>query len=337
MYRVALSALIALLSICNTNGQSKTTDFEMVLPTGKVPHSLYRTIRVLDSRLDTTNMGVVQVGMLNAKARVVPKTPFPAQLQSVLDQLVDSAAGNGELLLQLRKFSFAEVTKSMSEKGFCYLRLILYAKTGDGYHRLDAIDTMLITGGMDVTKPSARKAGQTVTAFIANSLAEPPTANQQILDDYLLTRVDSIEKRQIKIYNTSTYTEGLYKTFTSFINQTPDDSIVSVDYDSGRINTVRIPGKKAKGDKVKLANVYAIVYQGIPYIATEFFYYPLKKKEDDFYFTGLSRMNPSTGDMVTAQLMLGIIGGLLVQGDAYKFEMRIDHLNGHFVRIKQIH
>ena len=56
--------------------QSRPSDFTILLPTERVPNSLYKTIRYLDLRLDTTNMGFVQLGVFNRKATVVTKMPF---------------------------------------------------------------------------------------------------------------------------------------------------------------------------------------------------------------------------------------------------------------------
>jgi len=337
MYKFTVFTLILLIHVHTSKGQSKTADFEITLPTGKTSHSLYRTIRMMDSRLDTTYMGIVQLGMFNTRARVVPKTAFARQLQNVLNSLNDSTAGDGELLLQLRQFSFAEITKATSERGYCYLRVVLYAKAGDSYRRLDGIDTVLVTKSMDVTKLSARKASNAFSDLIARNLTLAPAEGQDVYTDYSLTRLDSIEKRKITVYNKQQYTEGVYRSYDAFMNQAPTDTIQKVEYDNGVLSTIRIPGKKAKGEKLKSSEVYALVYQGTPYISTEFGYYPLEKKEDDFYFVGLSRMAPTTGDMVTAQIFFGILGGLLVTGDAVRFQMKIDHISGGIVRIKQVY
>src|SRR5262245_4098183 len=91
--------LCALSGICtNLLAQNRTEDFMITLPEQKITGSLYKTISYLDSRYDTSHMGIVQLGAFNKKARVVPKTHFSVQLQQVLNALTDSTAKEGELL-----------------------------------------------------------------------------------------------------------------------------------------------------------------------------------------------------------------------------------------------
>src|SRR5689334_3925025 len=115
--------LAALCIFCTaTFAQRATEDYTITLPEQKISNSLYRNISYLDSRYDTSNMGIVQLGAFNRKARVIPKVPFSMQLTTVLQAMTDSSAKDGELLFQLRQFNFAEITGAMSERGYCYLR-----------------------------------------------------------------------------------------------------------------------------------------------------------------------------------------------------------------------
>ncbi len=67
----------------------------------KVSNSLYKTIFFLDSREDTADIGAINVGVLNHPAKLKLRMPFQPQLQMLMDSLIDSSAGNGELLFQL--------------------------------------------------------------------------------------------------------------------------------------------------------------------------------------------------------------------------------------------
>ncbi len=82
--------------------------------------------------------------------------------------------------------------------------------------------------------------------------------------------------------------------------------------------------------------MYAFVYKGQPFVATEYGYYPLQKINDDFYFTGKAKVTANTGDVIAASLFFGIIGGLIASNSEATFEMKIDHLNGGFIRLKEI-
>jgi len=324
---------ITLLIYSNTQAQS-TQKFAFELPENKVSNSLYNKISVLDTRMDTTNMGIIQTGAFNKKTKVIAKEPLNIQFKNILTALTDSTAKPQELLIQLRQLSFVEITGSFSEKGYFYLRAGIYAKQPDGYRQVGAIDTVsLTTSGVDVTGALLKHGSETIAGFIAANLNKAPvTATTYKYTD--LVKIDSVEKRNLKVYNTNRYTDGLYLTYKSFCNQVPDAPLVVtnnfIDY------TMKTPGEKGKLKKVKSDKVYAVVYQGQAYIATKYDYYPLKKTNDDFFFTGKASATPSTVSMVTAGVFFGMLGSLIASNAEATFEMKIDHINGEFIRIKEI-
>jgi hypothetical protein len=282
-------------------------------------------------------MGIVQLGAFNTKARVISRRSLPDQLTDVIHALIDSSAGNGELLFQLRQLSFAEVTAAMSEKGYFHLRAVLYERKDTRYAKIRAIDTVVLIKAMDVTKGLFRKGSQTLNDFIAGNLTAAP-ADSVVLSYEDVVQIDSVEKSNLAVYNVHEYTDGLYKTFASFSRQVPDTKEMETSFDKeAKLSWVKIKNGDGKPEKIKSKNVYAIIYQGKPYIATDFGYYLLEKIENDFYFTGKAKVAASQTDVLMASMFFGIIGGLLASspGDAL-FEMKIDQVSGGFIRLKEI-
>ncbi|MEP6585017.1 MAG: hypothetical protein ABJA90_12160 [Ginsengibacter sp.] len=323
-----------LLNCFTSYSQNRTEDFEIALPEQKVQNSLYNKISFLDSRDDTTYMGIVQLGAFNKKAKVISKIPLEAQLRKVMSSLTDSTGKNGELLFQLRQFNFAEITGAVNEKGYCYLKAALYSKTRDQYQSISSIDTVILIKSMDVTRALFRNGSKVISNFIeTNLLHEPGSLNYYSYND--VVNMDSIEKRSIAVYNISKFSDGLYNTYTSFKNQTSDAEI-SVNMKDEKIFSVKALDKMGKAVKVKAKDIYAIVYNGQPFIATEYGYYPLQKMNDDFFFTGRAKVTAKTGDVIAASFFFGIIGGLIASNSEAIFEMKIDHSNGGFIRMKEI-
>jgi len=326
-------SVLVLFMYTNTRAQS-TQKFLFSLPENKIANSLYNKINVLDIRMDTTSMGIIQTGVFNKKTKVIAKEPLSIQFNNILNALTDSTAKPQELLIQLRQLSFAEITGSFSEKGYFYLRAAIYAKQPDGYRQIGAIDTVsLIASGVDVTSALLKHGSETIAGFIAANLNKTPVATA--LNNYNdIAKIDSVEKRNLKLYNTSRFTDGLYLTYKSFCNQVPDAPIIVtnnfIDY------TMKTPGENGKLKKVKSDKVYAVVYQGQAYIATKYDYYPLKKTNDDFFFTGKASATPNAVNMVTAGVFFGMLGTLIASNAEATFEMKIDHINGEFIRIKEI-
>ena len=335
MNKLLLTLQILLFFTVCLFAQNPTRNFEINLPEYKIQNSLYHTISYLDSRIDTTHMGIVQLGAFNRKAKVIAKTPLSKQLENVIQSLTDSTATENELLLQLRQFNFAEITGAVSEKGYFYLKAELYAKKELQYQKIASIDTVVLVKAMDVTNALFRNGSKTITDFIAKGLTKTAT-DSFFYSIHNITQIDSIEKRGIILFNTGKFTDGLYETYSSFKNQAPDKQVIVETKREESISSVKWLDGNGKKVKIKSKDIYAIVYKGQPFIATEYGYYRLTKLDDDFYFTGKAKVTASTGDVIAAGFFFGIIGSLLASNADATFDMKIDHTNGGLIRIREI-
>jgi hypothetical protein len=274
------------------------------------------------------------LGAFNRKARVIPKTHMADQLSQLVTALNDSTSKHGELLCQVRQFNFAEITGAMSEKGFCYIKADIYAKTSHGYRHTVGMDTVIFIKAMDVTRALFRKASAALNSLIATSLTkEPENGVDYSFNDIL--HIDSIEKRKIPVYNTDTYADGLYETYTSFNNQQPDKKITA-EIKNGALSGVKAEDENGKMEKVKAKDIYAIVYEGKPFIATDYGYYPLHKINDDLLFTGKAKVTAKTGDVIAAGVFFGLLGTLIASNAEATFQMKLDHSNGGFIRLREV-
>ena len=327
--------LFAPLVICAQ--KKRTEDFQLTLPEQKVHNSLYSSIRFIDARFDTTSIGIIQRGALNMGVKLVTRQPLKEQAKAAFIALTDSTAKAGELILHVRQFSLVEMAAgALGQKGYCYMRANLFASNDSSYRLLSSFDSVVVVkSSYDVTKDLLKTGSDVITGFIAGNLLKEPVETEALsLDD--IYRIDSLEKRNLAVYNTPVYKDGVYRTFRSFINQTPDGQITAK-VKKKEIWDIYVFNEKGKKEKVWQKDTYAVIYNGIPYISTEFDYYPLHKKDDDFYFTGRARAAVISADgIVTSILFLGLLGSLVMPyGDA-TFEMKIDHLNGSFIRLKQV-
>src|SRR5690606_34270795 len=148
-----------------------------------------------------------------------------------------------------------------SEKGYCYLRAQLFAEVNDVFHLLRTIDTVLLVKSMDVTKAIQRKGSELVTDFIAGSLLQEP-AGQLIYSLHDVKHFDSLEKRKIPLYNTNSYSDGLYASYQSFMNLTPDQPAEVSIARNGKLQVKTVINGKPQ--KVKSQDIYAIVHNGTP-------------------------------------------------------------------------
>ncbi|MBI5856894.1 MAG: hypothetical protein HZB42_04510 [Sphingobacteriales bacterium] len=314
--------------------QSKTETFTISIPPGKVSNSLYRHIGLLDIRNDTTDYGVIQKGAFNRKERVITEIPFSVQFATVVDSLVDNTAASGELLLILRQLRFAEITGSLSERGYFHFRGSLFAKENDRYQPVAYLDTVIVVSALDVTKKLFKTGSDNLFEFIRTNLRSKPANGSFTIGE--LWKIDSIEKSRLPLYTTPVFKDGAYKSFESLVSQTPDNENMKIDFSkNGSYNSIQLKNKKNKYEEIELSKWFALVYQGRLCIVTTDGIYAVEKRDNDFYFIGKAWVAATGSDILTAQLFFGLIGGLAASGGSNDFfELKIDHLSGGFIQVR---
>ena len=331
---------IALFSAIFIFSQSRTEDFLLSMPEKKVSNSLYKSIKLIDARIDTTSMGIVQKGAFNVKARVVPSIPLRKQFQDLITSLNTSNAQGGELVIYLKQFSFAEITGMVSEKGYCYIQAYLFSKNADGkYQPLNKIDSVIVHSSMDVTKATMRKGSE----LLANFVIEKMNRKNNSTENYSIEEImnfDRIQRLKYNLFRQENLVNGIYNTFQDFRDQKPSNIEVSSIKKIGDDKVIKIYSMQNGKEKVvDKENFYALIHEGIPYIYSDLdrnFIKLTKKNDGDFYFIGRAKTNAKTGDVLVASVFFGIIGGLIASDASANFEMKLDYMNGGFIPIKEV-
>lgn len=339
-----LKSILILLGITfsvSMYSQKRSEDFSISFPDKKLEKSYYKNIKLIDARIDSTSLGIVQKGAFNAKAKVVPTTNLNDQFQNLLNHINGENTDNGTIVMYLKQLYFAEITGAFSEHGYCYFQAYLFARNEDGtYSYLDKIDSVIDHSSMDVTKATMKKGSEMVSDFISRNVSKKPMQTDQYsLND--IKNFDEIEKQKLSLYNSAELKEGIYPDYNSFKNLQPSERVISNVKFYGKTNKIiklyeTIEGKEKE---IKKNDVFAIVYQGSPYI-----YLPVEnalvkaeKKDGDFYFTGKIKSTAKTGDVILASAFFGIIGGLIAsESTSVPFEQKLDYINGGFIPIKEV-
>lgn len=332
LLRISILSFLFFYSSAHVFAQKNNTVFNIAVPTVKVHNSNHNQFIFLDSRPDLTAMGMVQTGMLNQSSRVITDIPLEEQIRNVFKGLTDASAKTGTLLFQLRQLSFAEEDLTFKEMGYFRLRAKLYRSNGDKFEEIDQLDTLMSFSGLDVTKRLLRGGSETITKLIAHSLTATPIIISPVSYDDI-NHMDSIEKTRVKLYNVSTYKDGIYRDYNSFKDQKPDYVRMTCTLKN---NALTVKGvNDIQGDQVSLDHLYAVVYEGKPYIVTDYGNYPLRKEGNDFCFTGIAKLE---GNAATMAALFGIAGALLTHDHASfaYFDIRMDHLNGAFIPYRQL-
>ncbi len=306
----------------------------------KISNSLYNSFEFVDTRIDTTNLGIVQVGIMNNRAKVKSQIPLKHQLQNFFISIIDSTSGDKILLFQLRHFVFAETTKMTSETGYCYIRAVLYSGNQEIYKNIAIIDTVVSVKAGDVTKSLLRAGSRLMCDLIINNLEKDATSSiRYSLNE--IVKLDSIEKREIKAYNTDNYVDGLYYNYSSFKDQIPDGKIIVKFKKDLSISSVKKIDKNEKLINIKPEEAYAIVYEEKPYISTGYGFYPLYRNGNDFYFVGTVKplTSNNSDNILAAGMVFGAIGAIIAgssKASGENYFIVIDHITGGFIHIRKM-
>lgn len=333
MKRILAIAFVTCM-IVQAHAQKRVRDFSLIPPTVTLQTSLYHHIDVIDSREFKGNLGVIQVGALNAKAQVIPEIPLEKQLQQQLGLLAPGSTGDGTLVLLIKKFAVAELTGMMSESGFFDFRAELFVKDqSNSYQKLAAIDTSHVNKGMDVTKGLLRHASQIVTDFLKDNLNKLPSDTMR----YSIAQIndfENIEKAKTPLYRDEVLKDGMYSDYTHFKNQIPDGEATVKNQDMAKGFYATDANGKLK--RIKAKSCYAVVVNGLAYISSENNFYPLFMDGHDFFFQGPVRVTASATNVVMATMLLGVFGAALASNATENYLNKIDFYDGSFIKISKL-
>lgn len=333
--KTGLLLLLMFIVSITAYAQKRSVNFVFQASAEKITNSLYSGIQFLDSRQDSSSMGFVQKGIMNNYHLVTTDIPLQKQIQDMLDRVIDSTAGSRQLLFQLRHFSFSEVAKPLSEKGYCYFRAILWVINGDKYQLLSRIDTGIVVQGAEASFKLFDKSNELVVSFLKNNLTLTPEPENNSYSLLEVKNIDILEKRKLPVYRVSVYKDGLYRNYESFKNQIPDLEAI-FEMDDKQIHKVKVIDSTGKQKDIDRKRIYAVVREGIAYIANEYGYYELKKVKSDFFFIGTSKMSYTAGESFSLWYHYGLVGLMAAREKVGSWQFKLDHLNGAFIPIRQL-
>ncbi len=333
--------LFQFLFLGNLFSQEEFTDFNISEPK-HISYFDYRLIKVTDQRTDTSNMGFMYGNILKRLAYVQPYTPLRDQFQMAITYLADST-GNGELLLQIRKMKFIQRTNEYDDNGVFFFRASLYSKKNNNYLKIATVDTLLVVPNSEYPITLAKKAGQLVSDFVFNTNSHLSLQNKT--SSYKeIVKIDSVEKSQAKAYCVGDYTNGVYTSFDSFKKQIPDFKASKLKFRSIKLKKVYRANSGGKNIKLDNRKIFVVVEKGKMYISTEYGFRTLYKFDGDFYFIGKGSRNlriedvlPKLGGFLLLPLYPVLITSVLISVSPKSyFETKIDHVDGRFMRCKEI-
>lgn len=334
-----LSSLIFCF-IITVPAQKQPDQFSISLPAKKLDKSYYRTIKLIDRRIDTTSLGTIRKGLLNTPVNLFAAAPLSDQFQNVLNSINGDQAENGTLVLYLRQLFFTEV----AVHGYCYFQGFLFSKNEDGtYSLLEQVSHVIDhKAKSDVTKELLQKGSEFLVDFISDNASKKPVSGNHYTYQQVMN-FEETAKSSISLFNASELKDGVYNDYLSLKNQQPNKEITRVKFYGNAPKIVRIYETVDGTEKeIKKDNIYAIVYKGelFPYLSIENLFTKAEKRDNDYYFVGKIKSNPNFPNlMVTPAFPYGGgvgVGVSFTSNPITPFEMKIDYFNGDFIPIREI-
>lgn len=311
----------------------------------KISSSIFSKVEVLDTRLDTSSLGFVQKGLLNRMVFLTTPQPIKKELEAMVTHLIDGVPRqDATLLINLRQFYLSEFSGKGGENGVFRLSAVFYVKRDTVYRKVLTVNTnVVIKTWVDITQKLLDTVPEVLGAFVQQAASFDPAKSDSTtqLTARYFDDLDELEKNTIPVYNVDVPQKGLYTTYEEFKNNRPSRQVMFVEQgdesDKPLIYEIKENGKK--GSKIKPEKFYAVCDGEKMFISSPYTLYSLKKRDTDFYFTGIGKDGGDESPLVPGRtIILDRYGNLpaFLKYDWGAVVYKIDHINGKFVPVRMV-
>jgi hypothetical protein len=311
---------------------------------GRVAHSLYNRLEIIDKREDTSEVGWFSNGTYYGLEVCLAGT-LNQQLGRLLGQLTDSSAGDGTLVVEMRRFVAYDNDKKRSGS----LRFRVFGGKGGRYCRIADVDTTfsqrLGTGRGGQRKFSAAMNGA-LSVSLASLLRRPGDSAAGLFTVATIPFADQLWKGQTPLYQTDVFPDGVYLRYSSFARLRPDITQFEVtDTVNPEKGILLAATKEDPSMQVNPGQIFGFVSKGKAYVTFDEAFQPLIKKDGDYFVIGRMRADAPDADVVAglAGFALAVasmgklpfvhVWGLTVRK---KFLLQLDYGTGRFVPVRPV-
>ncbi len=323
-------------------------DFNIADNKSKENNRLYKHIEVFDARIDTNSLGHLFLeARLSDNERLFEiknKISFDKQIKELFNNAVNEAAISDTVVLQIRNVFFNELGVNFNWASYFHLRFNTYRKNNNIYYPIATVDTTI---NFNLVfrynkRRLIRKAQKVFKQKILNNITHFSNTNI-VYNRYEISKIDSIEKSTMPLYTMPTLDDGIYLNYESFKNQQPSDNLFYVDTsEKGEIKELYEKDLEENLKHIKINKIYAIVWNGSPFISNFRKLIPLKKIDNNYFFTG--KRFSSTNDAefhhrfnVASKKVINFINLKdLTFSNKRTFFLKLDHLNGNFINAESV-
>lgn len=294
-------------------------------------------VKVIDKRLNNQLLGLVLVGGFDKTKELKFEGSLTDSLAQFFTRTDTTKTEGRNLTIMLYELFASEKLEGIGSLGRVKFSFRFFVDNNDGmYRELALVDTVYIFNAMDATKKLIRSVSEhmcEVAEYV--SALELPSKEKLAYSSSQFDVLDSLEKLQIPIYNTTKYKRGLFSDYEHFKNNDPDGTLIEIDTtEMDRIKVYKVDTVKGKRIHVTHWKFYA-ASDGVSLVkATTKGIYLLEKIGSDFYYDGeTSFYSKVGGDAIAMGLMFGMVGVLAAPSKTSAFHLRINYFSGHSIPI----
>ncbi|MCF6407222.1 hypothetical protein L3C95_30285 [Chitinophaga filiformis] len=269
-------------------------------------------IEIVNAVSDSTILGYIQTGMFNKWKPAAADKPLTEFLQSFVNKqytyLYKKDAG--KLLWVIQEVRISERTFSMSERSFLHFKAISYTGDSNGrFRKVAALDTILVRGGMDVT----RKHGNNIADALQLLLARSVPALQANDTAYTISEVKekALARYNVPAFQAKEHTDGIYLTFQEFINDQPSFTNIAYDLDDKK---VRFFYTDSTGKKTYVDKFWGVRKEGMLLKQHYNVFIPIDQNQTSIYLVNYLAMARRNNNAIAWRAVGAGLGGGLIGG-----------------------
>ncbi len=304
-----------------------------------------KEVIVLDKRNDTTAaLGRIRSGMLNLEKNLKTGNPLSVSLSNYYTTLsAGRTAEIQQLVVVVYTFLAYEGIPDYSYRNAHFKYAADYfISAGDLHYRhLGYIDTVISVEGMEVSKKIMAAIDQSLCSLYESMFLAPLSESLYTEED--IPGIEKKRKETLPAYKQMDTANGVYYNWNDFklLNKAAGESIVK----KSNVYRIKYFNENGKARMKPASKAEIISFGGKVYYNVEDVFYPIYKKENDFYVVGYTSMNGAKSGMAVASgVMFGLVGGLIfgaVVGQASSeaieaYEFKIDYKDGSLIPVRAL-
>jgi hypothetical protein len=287
-----------------------------------LPGQPYFISRVIDGRLDQSNVGMAQTGVFNSRKMAVLARPLAQELTAFFNRSLPPSTGKQAIMIKVLEFWVREETRNYSEKNTAEVALLfLYQPEPGKYFALCELSSVYESQGLGVTGKHAKN--------LAAALQDCLLQFSELSFDELCSQAtplspEDLEKRVAEPEDMPDYAilrdtvihSGAYRSFREFRDNAPGItqtlSITRVPHTSKSwkgTDDITLYTLEPNGQKKQLRDVWGFSDGQETYIYHEGDYYLLERLGNGFAFYGRDKVLNSGRNGLVVQTFSGVTGG----------------------------